>query len=299
MPPAAQQHHARNRLALVSAHVMPASPTRRGRSLHDAPSCLGAMASRGNHSARLLRAAPFEFDVTPPLGCPLMDGGVAAAAEIKTPLTARGVVLLDLADGPVVLCSVDWTDINNASHDRLRAALARGCDTTPDRVALHTVHQHDAPGCDSATEQLLESHGLGGVGMVEPYMPDLDVRFEAATRGAAATGGSLVTHIGVGVAEVDRVASNRHIMGPDGLVKMQRYSSTGTNPEAAAAPEGLVDRKLQVLGLWSGKDAVLSLSYYATHPMCGYGQGSVQWCDRRVVSVSKPVPSLTPPLHDA
>ena len=227
----------------------------------------------------MLRVAPFEFDVTPPLGTPLMDGGVAAAAEIKTPLTARGVVLLGVAGGPVVLCSVDWVSICNESHDRLRTALARGCGSTPDRVALHTVHQHDAPGCDSATERLLESHGLGGLGMVEPYMPDIALRFEAATRTARSSGGTPVTHIGTGVAEVDRVASNRHIMGADGLVRLQRNSSTGTNPEAAAAPEGVIDRNLQVLGMWCGENAIVSLSYYATHPMCGYGQGSVQWCD--------------------
>lgn len=77
--------------------------------------------------------------------------------------------------------------------------------------------------------------------------------------------------------QVDRVASNRHIMGDDGLVAIQRYSSTGSNPEAAAAPEGVIDPSLQVLGLWNGDVAVASLSYYATHPMCGYGQGGVQW----------------------
>lgn len=264
---------ARARLAHVSAHVVAGS-----QHVRSSPTAVTS-----GHTGQL-RAAPFEFDVTPPLGTPLMDGGVAAATEIKTPLTARGVVLLDIVGGSVVLCSVDWVSICNESHDRLRAALARGCGTTPDRVALHTIHQHDAPGCDSATERLLESHGLGGLAMVEPYLPDVAERFEKATRVAAASGGTPVTHIGIGSAIVDRVASNRHIMGADGLVKLQRNSSTGTNPEAAAAPEGVIDRKLQVLGMWDGDNAVASLSYYATHPMCGYGEGSVQWWDLRTAS---------------
>ena len=176
-----------------------------------------------------------------------------------------------------MLCSVDFVSICNESHDRLRAALARGCGTEPDRVALHTVHQHDAPGCDSETERLLVSHGLGGLGFVEPWLPDLGAQFEAATKAAVASGGTPVTHVGAGSAEVERVASNRHIMGEDGLVKLQRQSSTGTNPEAAAAPEGTIDRNLQVLGFWNGEMALASLSYYATHPMCGYGEGAVQW----------------------
>ena len=91
-----------------------------------------------------------------------MDGGVTAAVEVLTPLTARGVVLLGVGGGPVVLCAVDWVGIANESHDRLKDALARGCDTAPSRVALHTVHQHDAPGSDSATDRLLQAHDLAG-----------------------------------------------------------------------------------------------------------------------------------------
>ena len=291
---APQQAHLR--LARVSSHL--AAPHLAAAAAYPPTSpAQGPVASSGGGDvAQMLHVAAFEFDVTPPLGTPLMDGGVAAAAEIKTPLTARGVVLLGMADGPVVLCSVDWVSICNESHDRLRAALARGCGTEADRVALHTVHQHDAPGCDSATERLLVQHGLPGVSMVEPFLPEAAAQFEAATRAAVASGGTPVTHVGVGVAEVDRVASNRHIMvrilnicppnalvfqrvlqndengqGADGLVKLQRQSSTGSNPEAvrsqatrrclclivsvltdclwlqAAAPEGVIDRNLQVL----------------------------------------------------
>lgn len=195
-------------------------------------------ASGSGEEALLLRVAPFEFDVTPPLGAPLMDGGCPAAAEILTPLTARvasadaanllppptvaldhlstraaddsigvgqarGIVLLGVPGGSVVLCSVDWTGIGNESHDRLRAALARGCGTAPDRVALHTIHQHDAPGSDSATERLLEHHGLSRISMIEPFLPDAAARFEAATRAAMAGGGIPVTHIGTGSAAVD------------------------------------------------------------------------------------------------
>ena len=253
------------RLGRVSAHLLPL-PRR--------------AAANGRAAAATqpqLRVAPFEFDVTPPIGTPLMNGGVDAAAEIKTPLTARGIVLLGVAGGPVVLCSVDWVGIGNESHDRLRVALARGCATSASRVALHTIHQHDAPGADSGVERLLASHGLGGLSMVEPYLPEVAGQFEAASREAFASGGTAVTHVGVGSAEVERVASNRHIMGPDGLVKLQRQSSTGSNPEAAAAPEGVIDRSLRCLGLWHGERALVSLSYYATHPMCGYGKGSVQW----------------------
>ena len=106
-----------------------------------------------------LRLSTFQIDVTPPLGSPLCNGNVKPAMEIVTPLTARGVVLLG-AGNPIVLCAFDWVGIGNESYDQFRATLALAVGTTADRVALHTLHQHDAPGSDFATERLLADHGL-------------------------------------------------------------------------------------------------------------------------------------------
>ena len=226
---------------------------------------------------RQLRAGSFEVDATCPLGTPLMNGGVEPAAEIVTPLTARGVVFLGLDGGPVVLCVVDWTGIGNESHDFLCAALAVGVGTEPERVALHTVHQHDAPGSDLGAEEILASTGLSGQAFNASLDETVAGRLEAAAR-AAADSAIVVARIGTGSAEVDRVASNRHIRGDDGLVYLQRQSAGGRNPEAAAAPEGVVDRYLRVLGLFDETGETLaSLSFYATHPMSHYGKGSVNW----------------------
>ena len=103
-----KQQHAAMRLAQVCSHVASAS----------ADSQVSRPCSRhGDPSEQHVCAAPFEFDVTPPLGTPLMDGGVAAAAQIKTHLTARGVLLHNIVGGAVILCSVDWVGICNESHD--------------------------------------------------------------------------------------------------------------------------------------------------------------------------------------
>ena len=192
-----------------------------------------------------LRVGSFEIDATCPLGTPLMNGGVEPATEIVTPLTARGVVLLGMEGGPVVLCVVDWTGIANESHDMLCAAIAAGARTAPERVALHTVHQHDAPGSDQGAEQILAAAGLPGQAFNSSLDTTVAVRLQTASR-AAADSAAIVAKVGTGSAEVDRVASNRHIRGDDGLVYLQRQSSGGRNPEAAAAPEGVVDRTLRV-----------------------------------------------------
>ena len=61
-----------------------------------------------------------------------------------------------------MLCAVDWVGIGNGGYDAFREALAKAAGTSVDRVALHTLHQHDAPSCDFDAEALLASRSLGG-----------------------------------------------------------------------------------------------------------------------------------------
>src|SRR5262249_38240750 len=82
------------------------------------------------------------------------------------------------------------------------------------------------------------------------------------------------THIGVGKAKVQQVASNRRVLGPDGKVKFTRTSAT-KDPAAQAEPEGLVDPYLRTLSFWDGDRPLAALHYYATHPMSYYGDGRV------------------------
>src|SRR5262245_5702264 len=79
-----------------------------------------------------LTLATFSADVTPPLGHPLMGGGIKPAERIEDSLDANGFVLLG-AGKPVVLCSVDWCEIRNEAYDRWRSALAEAAGTEPGR----------------------------------------------------------------------------------------------------------------------------------------------------------------------
>ena len=111
--------------------------------------------------AQDVSVATFHADVTPPLGSPLVFGVIAPAREILDPLSARGIVLLG-AGKPLVLVAVDWVGIGNQGHAQWRGALAEAAGTTPDRVTVHTLHQHDTPAYDPDAERLLERHGLAG-----------------------------------------------------------------------------------------------------------------------------------------
>lgn len=97
-----------------------------------------------------LRLAVFDVDATPPPGVRMAYDSVRQTADLG--LRARGIVLMG-AGMPVVLCAVDWIGIANEGHDAFRNRLAAAADTVPGRVAVHAVHQHDAPDCDFGAEK--------------------------------------------------------------------------------------------------------------------------------------------------
>src|SRR5437870_12823060 len=104
-----------------------------------------------------LSLAVFDIDATPPIGSMMAYDPVTNKWDLG--LRARGVVLLG-AGQPIVLCAVDWIGIANDAYDEFRRGLAQAAGTSPERVALHALHQHDAPDCDFSAEQILKEAGI-------------------------------------------------------------------------------------------------------------------------------------------
>src|SRR5437773_3283186 len=104
-----------------------------------------------------LRMGTFDIDATPPIGSMMAYDPVTNHWDMS--LRARGVVLLGAGE-PIVLCAVDWIGIANESHDAFCSALAAAAGTTASRVAVHTLHQHDAPDCDFSAERILKEAGM-------------------------------------------------------------------------------------------------------------------------------------------
>lgn len=216
-----------------------------------------------------LRIATFNVDATPPLGSPC---AYMPAERILDPLSARGIVILS-DEAPIVLCAVDWIGIGNAAHDAWREALADAAGTDIHHVSVHVLHQHDAPTCDLSAEALLAEQGLGGK-MFDMTFARRTIDSVAAAIREAVSAPVEISHIGLGQAEVEKVASNRRILGPDGKVKYVRFSSC-TNPDAVAAPEGVIDPNVKLIAFYDGDRPVASLTYYATHPQSYYREGDV------------------------
>jgi hypothetical protein len=83
-----------------------------------------------------------------------------------------------------------------------------------------------------------------------------------------------VTHIGIGRAKVERIASNRRFKTSTGTVSYGRYSSS-SNTEAQEAAEGEIDPWLRTVSFWNAEKPVCALHGYAVHPMSNYGKGRV------------------------
>ena len=215
-----------------------------------------------------LRLAVFDVDVTPPVGSMMAYDPVKAQGELS--LRGRGVILLGAGE-PIVLCAMDWIGISNEGHDVFQQRLAQAAGTTPQRVAVHTVHQHDAPDCDFATERLLRERGLPLGPYEGTFAQGALERLAAAVR--VALGESKpVTHLGLGQAQVRDVASNRRILGPDGKVRATRWTAT-PDPALRSEPEGTIDPIVSLISLWNGDQPLAVLSYYACHPQSYYRTG--------------------------
>ncbi len=239
--------------------------TMQGILLISAAVCFLTAPAQGDDAAGL-RVATFRCDVTPPLGQPIYSG-YKPLATIEHPLWAKGIVLDD-GQKRYVLCSVDWCELCNSTHTLLRRKMATAAGTDVSRVAVQTIHQHTAPMADADAFELLKE--------IDNPPPHLEVKFfdEVSDRLAAAVKQSLdrlrpFDRVGTGQAKVDRVASSRRVVGPDGKIII-RWSSC-RDAKLRAMPEGTIDPMLKTITLAAGKEPIVRLHYYATHPQSFYG----------------------------
>jgi hypothetical protein len=234
-------------------------------------SLLVPQAIQAAEAAENLRIATFKFDVTPPKGHGCCGGWIKPIEVVDDGLEAVGIVLLG-AGAPIVLCAVDWTGLLNEAHVQWRTALAEGAGTTPDRVAVHCVHQHNAPMACVEAERIIEAEGD------LPNLLMLDFFQQCLNRGRGAVKTAIeqarrVTHVAHGQAKVVGVASNRRVKRDhDGKVLAMRGSAC-KDETLIAMDEGLIDPYCKTVAFYDGGAKLAALHYYATHPMSYYADG--------------------------
>src|SRR6266581_4286150 len=248
-----------SRLVLVVACALSAASDRAPAAEAPAPS---------NSIPSSLLIATFDVDATPPIGSWMAYDPVTNKWDLG--LRARGIVLLGAGE-PIVLCAVDWIGIANEGHDAFRNALAGAAGTSAQRVAVHTLHQHDAPDCDFSAERILKDAGLDPRQYDGRFQRQVISNLETAIRESLPRAQPL-THLGLGEGRVEKVASNRRILGADGKVRDTRWTAT-TDAAIRAEPEGTIDPVVSLVSFWNGERPVAVLSYFATHPQSYYRTG--------------------------
>jgi hypothetical protein len=220
-----------------------------------------------------LELSTFRVDVSPPHGHPLCGGWIQPVVGQDDPQQAIGLVLRG-AGQPLVICSVDWTGLLNEAHVAWRTQLAAAVGTSPERVAVQCVHQHNAPFVCLEAQRLCAAQADLGDAVVDTKFFEQTLRRVASAAGASCERARPCTHVAFHQAKVDRIASNRRFLGPEGKVQDWRGSSS-KEPRHKELPEGLVDPFLKTVAFYDHDRPIAACHYYATHPMSYYGDGRV------------------------
>ena len=220
-----------------------------------------------------LSLSSFTVDITPPKGHSLCGGWITPVVDVTDSLDAHGIVLQG-AGKPMVVMAIDWTALSNGAHLLWRTKIAEAVGTTPERVAIHCVHQHNAPFACLEAQAIVDAQGDLPHIVLEDYLHDCIDRIAESAKDSLKAAVP-VTHVGKGEAKVEKVASNRRIYRDEnGVIKAMRGSSC-KDPKIRAMTEGTIDPMLKAISFYNGKNRVAAIHYYATHPMSYYGDGLV------------------------
>ncbi len=214
-----------------------------------------------------LQIAYFACDVSPPIGTPL---AYDLCREVTDPLSCRGLVLLGAGE-PIVIATIDWLGVGNSTWNDFREALAVAAGTTPERVTLHALHQHDAPTADLHAERLASEVGITGLRWDHSYVQQTLDRITQAVRESLRQPRPINT-LAVGTADVEQVASNRRLLDEHGQVVAVRFTAC-RDEQIRSQAVGTIDPRMVSLVLMHHQEPVLVLTYYATHPQSYYRTG--------------------------
>lgn len=238
---------------------------------------LGIVNSAAAAGEPLLQIATIHADVTPRPGDVACVGFMPKISSIEHPLELKGLLVRkgggDRAE-TFVIAAVDYCGLCNTSYDLWCSRIAEAVGTTPDRVALQSLHQHTAPVLDLDGARLLYA------GEPEKWKAHAAFVEGTANRAAKAAKEAVanlrpVTRIIASQAKVERVASNRRIVQPDGSIVFR--GSGVTDPRLQEAPEGLIDPWVRTLSILDGESIIAQIHYYAMHPQSFYGDERISY----------------------
>ena len=111
--------------------------------------------------------------------------------------------------------------------------------------------------------------------MCDPEFHEVAVQRVAEALRESLASARPVTHLGLGQAQVERIASNRRYLPARRLRALRPDQQHARPGRPATRPRILSIRWLKTLSFWDGDTPMAAVSAYAVHPMSYYGQGEV------------------------
>lgn len=187
-------------------------------------------------------------DITPPVGIPMVGfAGRGPSIAVHDPLTATVLALTDGEDQALLICT-DLLQPQAETVASFRRAIAAATSIAPDRILLHSAHNHFGPDVDRAENAPI----------VDAYRANLEHLLAGAAYQAVHDQQPACMGTAWGASDI---GINRREKKPDGRIVL------GHNPD------GPIDRQVGVVRFADADGRPLAtLVNFACHPVCQSGQ---------------------------
>ena len=204
-----------------------------------------------------------EVDITPELGIPCALGLDNECEEIFDPISVIAIAI-EHGDERVMLTAADVLGLTRPETLKLRGMVGEKTGVPAERVVIHCTHSHESPCLRVEYGEYLRERGL------RAYDPEYWERVQNAWVTAAETAVADLkpARVAWGMAKVDRVASNRRVVEPDGQIRMRGSRAAADD---ADYPEGSIDPYVRVLRFDRAEAEPVALVSYCCHPSVAGG----------------------------
>ena len=211
------------------------------------------------------------MDVTPPIGAKMTYG---SNQKIDTPIYIRAVVIDD-QDSRAVILSCDYTLVWGDTWLDWREAVAKAANTSPERVFLHCVHQHDSMFLATQLNEYLKEKDSEIISDKYCTKTINNLCFKISSLINEKSSWHKVSKLLTAEKRVKGLAANRRMIDDQGKCFAMRWSYCG-DETVRALPTGLIDPMLKTIA-FAGDDGkiIAALHFYASHPMAAYKRDMV------------------------
>ena len=214
----------------------------------------------------ILKAGVFNVDVTPEIGGPIAFG---INKKTDSPIFIRGVIIDD-SKKRIVLASCDFLYIWGNAYEQMKKVIAKAAGTVPQKVLLHSVHQHDSINIAIELNDIHKKY-IGIEVTPLAYYKKINEDMENAVAKAVRKM-KTVKNLASAERRISGLASNRRLLDKNGKVHAMRWSMCH-NPELQSEATGVIDPMLRSIAFIGGNDKPLAvMHFYASHPMTAYGR---------------------------